>query len=446
MLPLYVKKYLQARGPEGRWAISGVAGMGYDGAVVIPSLAENEFLFPTLKSLARNPKDTLPRFLIVVVVNHRQEAPISDKINNLRTLERLSSGRGFLQDLQLAWVDAASPGLELPAKIGGVGLARKIGLDLALSRLDYGRTSPILLSLDADTLCRPDYLPAIARHFQKTEVPGAVIPFCHQPGASEEQDRAIRRYELFLRAYVLGLARAGSPYAFHTVGSAMACTAEAYVRIGGMKVREAGEDFYFLEHLGKVGGVAQVRGTVVYPSSRTSQRVPFGTGRSMSGLLTKGEGAVLFYQTACFRVLAEWLALIAQSLERGGEDILSEAEKISPVLFHYLYRIKFATLWEKLKKNSQSPSALLQGFHGWFDGLKTMRLIHTLSAGPFPRGEPEEILPELLHWSGLEPVAGIQGQLELLRKVQIGEAYEMQSSFYDLNLCPTEIAADCNQR
>jgi hypothetical protein len=54
-----------------------------------------------------------------------------------------------------------------------------------------------------------------------------VIPFCHQQGDTPEEDQAIRRYELFLRAYVLGLARAGSPCAFHTVGSAMACTAEA---------------------------------------------------------------------------------------------------------------------------------------------------------------------------------------------------------------------------
>jgi hypothetical protein len=122
-------------------------------------------------------------------------------------------------------VDAASAGRELPAKGGGVGLARKIGFDLALSILAFERSDPLLIALDADTLVMPDYLPSLVSHFQMAAAGGAVIPFCHQGGSSPRHDRAIRRYELFLRSYVLGLSRADSPYAFHTVGSAMACTA-----------------------------------------------------------------------------------------------------------------------------------------------------------------------------------------------------------------------------
>jgi hypothetical protein len=403
--------------------IEGSRQVDCRGAVVIPSLAENELLFSTLRSLARNPKDILSRFLILVVVNHRQNASVSEKLNNRETLERFDAGDSFLEDLQLGWVDAASLGRELPTKTGGVGLARKIGLDLALTRLDYQQGSPLLISLDADTLCRPDYLPAIIRNFRHSKFSGAVIPFCHQQGNTPEEDRAIRRYELFLRTYVLGLARAGSPYAFHTVGSAMACTAAAYVRIGGMKPRAAGEDFYFLEHLAKLGGIAQVEGTVVYPSARASNRVPFGTGRSMSRLLAKEEGAVLFYQTQCFQILANWLDLVTQNAGIDGKAIQSKAEKISAHLVDYLNQIIFEVYWEKLRKNFHSPSLLLKGFHGWFDGLKTMKLIHHLSSGPFPRKEPEQVVPELLRWAGLEQVKGMNDQLQLLRKVEIGEDY-----------------------
>jgi hypothetical protein len=402
--------------------------MDCQGAVVIPSLAENELLFSTLCSLARNPKDILSRYLTLVVVNHRQNASASYKLNNRETLERLRAGGSFLGDLQLGWVDAASPGRELPAKTGGVGLARKIGLDLALTRLDYQQGSPLLISLDADTLCRPDYFPAIIRHFRNSKFPGAVIPFCHQHGDTPEEDRASRRYELFLRAYVLGLARAGSPYAFHTVGSAMACTADAYVRIGGMKLRAAGEDFYFLEHLSKLGGIAQVEGTVVYPSPRASNRVPFGTGRSMSRLLAKEEGVLFFYQTKCFEILANWLDLVAQNAGIEGKAIQSKAENISIYLADYLNKIIFETYWEKLRKNFHSPSLLLKGFHGWFDALKTMKLIHHLSSGPFPREDPEQVVPDLLKWAGLEPAAGMNEQLELLRKVQIGEDYHGEAT------------------
>lgn len=318
ILPSHIARYLQSRGLKDPWKIAGTDQGGFNGAVVIPALAESDHLFATLQSLAQNPGQILSRFLTLVVINHREDAPLSDKSDNEHTLQHLAAGDPSLKNLHLAWVDAASKGLELPAKGGGVGLARKIGFDLSLPRLRFGPSTPLLISLDADTFVRPDYLPALIRHFQGTKVPGAVIPFCHRPGSSREQDEAIRRYELFLRVYVLGLSRACSPYAFHTVGSAMACLAESYCRMGGMNLRVAGEDFYFLQHLAKTGGIAQVKGTVVYPSARASHRVPFGTGRSISRLLGKDEEAVLFYQKDCFQILGEWLTLIAQDLQSGG--------------------------------------------------------------------------------------------------------------------------------
>jgi hypothetical protein len=422
-IPFLVQKYLVSRGSPGIWKILGTSKATFDGAIVIPSLAESKLLFSTLHSLAQNPTAILSRFLVLVVVNHRQDAPESDKWDNLRTLERLAAAHPSLENLHLGWVDAASPGRELPPKIGGVGLARKIGFDLALARLDCRNGPGILISLDADTLCRPDYLPAITRHFRNSRVSGAVISFCHQDGATPAGDRAIRRYELFLRTYVLGLDRAGSPYAFHTIGSAMSCSAEAYAKAGGMKVREAGEDFYFLEHLAKGGGISKVKGTVVYPSARPSHRVPFGTGRSMSRLLADEEGAVLFYQARCFQVLGEWLGLVHQSLDSDADSIQKEAEKISSHLVDYLTKIKFNTYWTKLRKNFTSGPVLGKGFHDWFDGLKTMKLIHHLSAGPFPRQEPGQAVPGLFRWAALEPVEGLDGQLSLLRERQIGEAY-----------------------
>ena len=422
-IPFPIAKYLQTRGIKGPWKIAGTELEGFDGAVVIPALAESQNLCATLSSLARNPANLLSRFLILVVVNHRQDAPLSDKADNQQTLQMLAAENPSLNVLRLGWVDAASPGLELPLKTGGVGLARKIGLDLALSLFAYGNASPLLISLDADTLVRPDYLPALTRHFQAAESSAAVIPFCHQQGATADQERAIQRYELFLRAYVLGLARSHSPYAFHTVGSTMACTAAAYARAGGMNTRVAGEDFYFLQHLAKTGGVAQLRGTVVYPSARASHRVPFGTGRSIFRLLAREEGAVLFYQTECFRILEDWLALMAQNGDATGEEIRKKSGRISSHLSDFLDRIEFPVVWHRLQKNLRTPSTLLAGFHGWFDGLKTMKLIHHLSDGPFPRKGPEEVIPSLLKWAGLEGIQGITGQLALLRKIQIGEEY-----------------------
>ncbi len=271
---------------------------------MIPALAEETSLYSTLDSLAANPPEILTRFLAVVVVNHPIDAGDTIKEENRRTLCRLP---GAAAGLPLAWVDAASPGRELP--VGeGVGLARKLGFDLVLERLAWGSAPPLLIALDADTLVRPDYLAAIEDHFRRVPEGGAIVPFCHQRGETPEQDRAIAHYELFLRSYALGLALAGSPYAFPTVGSAMACRADAYLQAGGMNRRAAGEDFYFLQQLVKTAGVAPLRGTVVRPSARSSRRTPFGTGRSVARLLAGGQG-LDFHQADSFRLLGGWLAL-----------------------------------------------------------------------------------------------------------------------------------------
>jgi hypothetical protein len=417
-VPANVAKYLNSRGVKGPWIIKGPAREDFIGAVVIPSLAESGTVLATLRSLAANPPGILSRFLVLVVVNNRADAREKDKYDNYLTLERLAGGAFSDGPMCLAWVDAASEGLELPGKGGGVGLARKIGFDLSLSRLAYENTDPLLVALDADTLVRPDYLPAIVRHFQANPAKCAVIPFHHQPGSTPRHDKAIRRYELFLRCYVLGLTGAGSPYAFHTVGSAMACTAGAYVKAGGMNSRVAGEDFYFLQQLHRTSGVARLSGTVVYPSARDSHRVPFGTGRSVGRQLSDGDGAVLFYQPECFSILGRWLELAAADADEPGEVIHARSREISRHLHEYLDGLRFAEVWEKLRRNSADRAGLLRAFHDWFDGLKTMKLIHHLSDGPFPRFRAEEGVVGLFRWAGLGEPAGMEEQLALLREIQ----------------------------
>lgn len=370
--------------------------------------------------MAANPAETLQKFLVLVVVNQRTDAPAADKADNLATLKQLAGATPPLSRLRLAWVDACSAGLEMPAKGGGVGLARRIGLDLALTRLDGKSGDPLLVCLDADTLVQPDYLPALLGHFTHSRSGAAVIPFVHRRGTSPEADRIITRYELFLRGYVLGLKLAGSPYAFHSVGSAMACRASAYAKIGGMNSRAAGEDFYFLQQLARTVGVEQLGGTVVRPSPRASHRVPFGTGRSVSRMQAGGEGEQLFYHPACFRVLAAWLALVAARPDADGRLLHARAGEISPALGEFLELNRFGEIWEKLRRNYPAREALIKAFHGWFDGLKTMKLIHHLSAGLFPRCGPGEALADLFTWEGLAPVSGMEEQLKALRRLQNG--------------------------
>ncbi len=419
-LPRNIAAYLNKRGASSLWKINENVSSRFSGAIVIPSLAETASLPRTLESLSRNPSGLLERFLILIVVNQRIDASSAETNDNIHTLNTLPLWKQQYGLKNLSWIDAASPDKELPPK-QGVGLARKIGLDCALPLLDYRDSDPLLICLDADTLVQPDYLSAITCHFAGSSSGGAVIPYRHHPAADPAGQSVIDRYELFLRLYVLGLTQAGSPYAFHTVGSAMACRASAYAASGGMNHRLAGEDFYFLQQVHKTSGVAQVSGTVVHPSPRASHRVPFGTGRSVGDMLTDGEQRLLFYQPVVFSIVKDWLACVAVNIEADAASLLSRSIRISPVLHDFLMQAGFAVSWSNMKKNNRGSTALMAAFHGWFDAFRTMRLIHELSDKVYPRIEPEEAVVPLLEQSGQLVPDTIPSQLELLRRLQDAE-------------------------
>lgn len=411
-------RYLRTRALPGPWHIEGCARRDFAGAVVIPALAECELLFATLTSLVHNPPELLERFLVLVVVNHREDAATADKADNLTLLRRLAAGDGLPSGLNLAWVDAATPGREIPVKEGGVGFARKAGFDLALARLDFSGPPPVLVSLDADTLVESSYLAAILRHFRTAREGGAVLPFRHQPGTTPAEETAIRRYELFLRHYVLGLSLAGSPYAYHSIGSALACRADAYVKAGGMNRRSAGEDFYFLQQLAKTTGVARLTGTTVFPSSRPSGRVPFGTGRAVGRLLAGDQQAVRFYPPAVFDILGGWLTLVTEGWKERGDILLAQARSLSPSLASYLAEQDFPAIWGRLCRQHRQREALIGAFHGWFDALRSLRLIHYLCLWEHPRIEAEQAISFLLELAGLQPAVDPERQLHLLRGLQ----------------------------
>lgn len=415
-LPKAVQRYLSRRAVQGPWRLAGEPAQGFLGAVVIPSLAEGESLFRTLASLAANHAEQHARFLVVVVINHRQDAGQGLRDDNRRDLRNLSCLADHY-DLHLAWVDAASPGLELPLRQGGVGLARRIGCDLALPRLHWP-DAPLLVSLDADTLVEPNYLAAVTNHFAATEAGAAVLAFRHRPANDPERQTAIDRYELFIRCHALGLARAGSPYAFIAIGSAMAARAMTYVRCGGMPRRQAGEDFYFLQQAVKTDGVARLGGTRVWPSARASERTPFGTGRSMAAQLAEQPQPLQFYPAAAYQVIESWLKLGCRLGHLTGNDPMARAAEISPVLADFLEDSRFPDAWTRICVTHTGPQDRLRAFHSWFDGLKTLRLLHRLCDRQLPRSSAEQVVPELFAWCGLPASARLTANLAVLRARQ----------------------------
>ena len=414
---LRIERYLE------RWShasdrplVHGKSLAGVEQAVVIPALAERGNLFFTLASLSRNDPAEIAKTLILVVVNNRpipcaDPADLHDNRETLRCLDGLREGRlpglwdGANREitaameqvldggLRLGFIDASSPGREMPARSGGVGLARRMGMDAALACLHRSGEDfqCILLSLDADTLVEENYLSEAGEFFRRGRWAAAFVDFAHRADSQDPLERdAILRYEIFLRYYRLGLCYAGSPYAFFAIGSAMACRDRSYAAVRGMCIRDAAEDFYFLNKLAKVGPIGQIDRTKVHPSSRRSVRVPFGTGKTVGRYLDGDRSVDLLYDPVVFEILRKWLCWMEGNFLEEEENILSGAEEIHPRLASFLKQCGFSETWRRIRHSAKQPEVLRRHFHGWFDGFKTLKLIRRLTDSDFPRRDAFE--------------------------------------------------------
>ncbi len=400
------EKYLQTYAISPQRPLVVESAEGIEQVVVIPALAEKNSLFRTLACIARNPSSDLQKTLVVCVVNNHRptlaaDAEIADNQKTLHILQSLVFRRpvhpelsdGIREDLQsvagsdlrLAFIDASSPGREIPDRDGGVGTARKIGMDAALRVVDaHAAGGGVICCLDADTLVEENYLSAFRMYFTRTNDPAAVAAYAHQKSDDPRLLAAICCYEIFLRSYVIGLSYAASPYAFHSIGSTMTCSAEGYVDVRGMNRRQAAEDFHFLNKLAKIGKIGTIAETTVFPSSRTSGRVPFGTGRRMLRFLTGETDEYGLYDPRIFVILKEWLAAMEADPDRSPEAILAGARRIHLHLEEYLRLSRFAVDWKVIRKNCHDAGHLRRQFHVWFDGLKTLKMVHHLSRSAFP--------------------------------------------------------------
>ncbi|HVO75213.1 MAG TPA: hypothetical protein VMT35_14380 [Ignavibacteriaceae bacterium] len=394
-LPGEVEKYLRKYSLH-RWTLEWDERNYINAAVVIPAIKEFENVKRLLHSLSENDPRCLERSLIIFVINNFVSSESGIKEENIHTLDYLRKKKG--EYLNIALVDASSKGMEMPDKGGGVGLARKIGMDLALKAFDHlDGSKKIIISLDADCTVEKNYLSEIFKYFNGGHSGAAVIKYRHEPTSDAGQNAAIIFYEIFLRYYVLGLRYAGSPYSFHTIGSAFACDYESYIKAEGMNKRKAAEDFYFLQKAAKNAGIGRINTTAVYPASRVSWRVPFGTGAKVSQFKSTGE-SYLLYDPAVFRILKDWLAVFHNNEILDAGQYLRSAEKINKRLFKYLSEQNFKKDFENILKNSPAAEQLGKQKKIWFDGFRTLKLIHYLRDNGYPMIKMSEALDIFLNW------------------------------------------------
>lgn len=380
-------KYAAYAEPEAAAVLRAWPSARFARVVVIPAWGEGMGLWTALNSIAG------PATLAILVLNCCQDAPAWVHHHNaqcrLGLRQRYGAGVA-LGDLaattlfatafgQLLLVDRACDNRYLPAG-QGVGLARKIGCDIAWALQARGLiASPWLHCTDADVQLPADYFHQIA---PATSAAAVVYRFAHVCTLdSPALAAAANAYETYLHAYVDGLRWAGSPYAFHTIGSTLAIHADAYAQVRGFPRRNAGEDFYVLNKLRKIGPVVSLQGTPIKLAARVSQRVPFGTGKALWRLITDPEAKLSVYHPDTYTYLRAWLQILAQAAHCPvNVAALCMAADVPrpPLLKTALDRLNGQRVVAQAHAKTRSAEPRLRYLHTWFDAFRTLKYVHDL--------------------------------------------------------------------
>lgn len=353
---------------------------------------------------------------IIVVINASELATNELKGQNLRTYEtcRLWANQHLDPTFQIHAVLENS----LPKKHAGVGLARKIGMDEAVRRLSLIRNEQgVIACFDADSTCDPSYLVALENHFiSHPKSPGCAIKYAHPLFGTLFEGHTylgIAYYELHLRYYNQALRASGYPQAYHTVGSSMAVRSEAYQKQGGMNKRQAGEDFYFLHKIISLGGFTELNETCIIPSPRSSDRVPFGTGRAIGDYLKDVSKGYYTYNLEAFKYLEIFFKNIPEYY-LSKTELVHQGGVLPYVMIDFLSAYFFDERIAEIRRNSANYNSFRKRFFNWFNAFMILKFVHFVRDNAHPNVKVERAALDLLKATGYKKVHEIKSLNELV--------------------------------
>lgn len=357
---------------------------------VVPAMGEDALLRTALDSILASGGSDVG---VILVLNARaSDAPSVHQANQ--------AARVWLDAFdprQVIVIDRATPGAWLPEK-QGVGLARKIGNDVAMAWWSAGQVEhPMLLQTDADARVPVDwFLRATMARRRAERCVALTYPFRHDvvPPVPRE---TIALYEIWLRWHRLALRWAGSPYAFQAIGSTLAVDVEALVLVRGVPRTMAGEDFYLLDKLAKTGTIHTVPGAPIHLAARESDRVPFGTGRAMVDMLRRAESAAEYRlpDPRAYRALRAWLETMEQAVAPPpswpgpAADLAQRLEAAglpTPGVLEVLNQMSAIEFVAEATRLNISAAVRRRRLHTWFDAFRSLRFLHALRDALWPDG------------------------------------------------------------
>lgn len=340
---------------------------------------------------------------VLIIINAPPGAGPDALLNNRHSAENIESWKKKNKNcfFRLFVIDAGQPSI----KGWGAGLARKAGMDEAVRRFDsIDNPEGVIVSLDADCRVAKNYFTAICNDLLKRKDRSACsIYFEHPVTGSDFPNstyRNITLYELHMRYYIQGLKYSGFPYAFHTIGSAIAFKAGQYVRAGGMNRKQAGEDFYFIQKLVGMEGYFNLSSTTVFPSPRESSRVPFGTGPAMGRLMETNDGRLLTYNIDAFRELNYLFSKVPLFFGQDHQEIRAFYHTLPAGLKFFIFEKEWSDKIEELKANTSSAGSFIKRFFGWFNMFRIVKYMNQIHDGIYGKQEVTEASSQLLSLMG----------------------------------------------
>ena len=354
------------------------SGIVWDAVLIVPICGESPDAIAQLMQKQNND----PKVLIIVCLNRPEGHENSDKWQreNQAFKQHLISqsqqitliGQHQLIHARQTWDCLLLDFNEEPfSPTAGVGLARKIAADTALSLIQGKQIiKPWIFSTDADVVLPIGYFDVVDNHSGCT---GISLPFEHVSDDTELLAYQ-HQYDFKMYYYQWGMKQVGSAYDYIPLGSTLIVNATAYAQVRGFPIKSGGEDFYLLNKLAKLGRIGQPETPVVKIQSRLSDRVPFGTGPAVIKY-QNSETEPLYYHPEIFQIVKSWrLKLLAQYQDA---DIMNTATVDEELLNAFW---NWPKVYETNRKQIKTEQRWQQFIHEWLDAFKLLKSVHHLRA------------------------------------------------------------------
>lgn len=292
-----------------------------------------------------------------------------------------------IQNTSIILVNRFQGALCIPSK-QGVGLARKIGCDIATALYQQNIiTSPWIYCSDADAHLPSNYFDR--KNENNNSNIGAFVFDFHHKGTDTEVLEATLMYENAIKYFAQALDACGSPYGYCSLGSCIAVSAEYYAKVRGFPARSGGEDFYMLNKIAKLGNIAKRDEICIGIDARISPRVPFGTGPAVEKIINGPKDEFRYYNPRLFPKLKEviqWAIHTSKTfnnpLYNQPDNVNSEDDSnlsyLSEETLAALQSLKVNDFIQHSKQQCKNAQSFLIQFHCWFDALKTLKFLHHL--------------------------------------------------------------------